>query len=119
MTTQKHLIIAEVIVNLLEHKFKIFNRRFGLDPLIGLIPVVGDVVPYILSFYFIYIAIRSNIPIKTLLKMIFYSTLDFVLGAIPFVGDYVDFIYHGQLKSFNVLKKYMDEKSDAMDVTAI
>ncbi len=119
MNVQKHLKIAEFLVNLLENKFKIFRFKFGLDPFIGIVPGFGDLIPYLLSFYFVFIAVIAKAPKDIILGMIFFSTLDLIIGTIPIFGDTIDFFYHGHLKSYKLLKQHLDNinKQNTVEIT--
>lgn len=66
------------------------NWRVGLDPLIGLIPVVGDLVSSFIAFYILAAAARYGVPRVTQLRMGINLALDFLLGSIPFFGDAFD-----------------------------
>ena len=119
MPVEKHIKIAEFIVNLLENKFKIFRFKFGFDPIVGLIPGFGDLLPYLLSLYFVFIAIIAKAPLNIVLWMIFFSSVDLVIGTIPILGDVADFFYHGHLKSYQILKEHLDSKNkkDSVEIT--
>ena len=67
------------------------GRRFGLDPIIGLVPVIGDVAGAVASFWIIGEAAKFQLPRIVLARMVFYASVDMVLGALPFVGDVLDF----------------------------
>ena len=61
--------------------------RFGLDPLIGLIPNVGDTITTFASFFILIAGVRYGVPKITLVRMGFNIGLDYVVGSIPVVGD--------------------------------
>lgn len=110
MTLKKQLSFARRITNLLDNKFKIGPFRFGLDPIIGLIPGLGDALPLIISSYLIYLAIQHNVPKATLFKMMFYSMADFVIGSIPIIGDIYDFFFRAYHKNYQLLEKQVQSK---------
>ncbi|NEQ28667.1 MAG: DUF4112 domain-containing protein, partial [Microcoleus sp. SIO2G3] len=64
--------------------------RFGLDPIIGLIPGAGDIVDTAFSAYLIYLATQFGLPGSTVQKMIFNIALEAVVGTVPVVGDLFD-----------------------------
>ena len=105
MTISEKIKVADKIVDLLENKFKVFGYKFGLDPLIGLIPVVGDIVPFAMSFYLIAIAYQANVSSKVILKMCFITLIDFLIGVIPIIGDLSDFVFRAHLKNLQILKR--------------
>ena len=66
------------------------NWRFGLDALVGLIPGFGDTVTSMVSFYILASAVRYRVPKVTLLRMGLNIGIDYLVGTIPFVGDFFD-----------------------------
>ena len=110
MRHQLHLKTLEYLVDLLDSKFAIGKFKFGLDPIIGLLPGIGDVLPLFLSAYIIYIAIQENISQKAIAQMVAYTVLDFVLGTIPVIGDAADFFYKSHTKNLELLKRELPEK---------
>jgi hypothetical protein len=105
MTIHKKIKIADDIVNLLENRFKILGYKFGIDPLIGFIPVLGDLIPFLISGYLIWIAYTEGLSYKIIGKMVFLVFLDFIIGIIPFIGDAFDFVFRAHLKNLEILKK--------------
>lgn len=98
----------EYIVNLLDNKFSVGKYKFGLDPILGLIPGIGDLLPLFISVYIIIIALQENVSQKVILQMVVYTALDFVLGSIPIVGDAVDFFYKSHTKNLSLLKRELN-----------
>jgi len=66
------------------------GHSIGLDPLIGLVPGLGDVVSGLLSAVIIVKASQSGIPRSTVVRMVMNVAIDTVLGAIPVAGDFFD-----------------------------
>jgi hypothetical protein len=64
--------------------------RVGLDPIIGLIPVVGDAVAFLVGSYILTTAVRNGVPRVVLARMLSNIGIDTLLGAVPFVGDLFD-----------------------------
>ena len=85
------------------------GRRFGLDPLIGLIPVVGDVIPAILSVWLIAEAARFRLPPLVLARMIVNALVDFLVGAIPVLGDLFDFVSKPNARNLALFRRYAAE----------
>ncbi len=106
---EKHLKIASHLTHLLENRFRIFGKKFGLDPILGLIPGIGDVIPVILSFYLVWIAVRLRLPDDKIAQMIRNIVIDFFIGIIPFVGDIGDLFYKSNTKNLQIIKTYKPE----------
>lgn len=111
MTAWEKIKIAEDIVNLLENKFKIWGYKFGFDPIIGLIPVVGDLLPLAISTYLVWIAYTERVSYKVIGKMLVLVLADFIIGAIPVIGDAADFVFRAHLKNLEILKRELDYQS--------
>ena len=79
--------------------------KFGLDALIGLVPNVGDLATSLLSFYILIAGARYGVPKITLLRMAFNIGLDYVVGAIPFVGDAFDFVWKANKQNMDLIRE--------------
>lgn len=106
-----HVALAKKITYFLDNRFKVGSFSFGLDPLIGLVPIVGDLIPASISGYIIWIGYKVGMPTSSLLKMALYTILDFVIGEITIIGDIADFFYKSHTKNLNLLLKYLDSKN--------
>jgi hypothetical protein len=78
--------------------------RFGVDALIGLIPNVGDTLTSLMSFYILIAGVRYGVPKITLLRMAFNIGLDYVVGAIPFLGDAFDFFWKSNKRNIDLIR---------------
>jgi len=106
----KHLIFAEFLVDLLDNRFEILGFKFGVDPLIGLVPGLGDIASLLISFYIVYIGIKINLPGDKLAKMILNIVADFLLGLLPVVGDFGDFIFKANTRNLKILRTHKPEQ---------
>jgi hypothetical protein len=80
--------------------------RVGLDPLIGLIPVVGDAVAAGLGAWVIAEAARFGIPRVVLARMVMNLLLDLGIGAIPIVGDAYDFLFRSNTRNLELFRRH-------------
>ena len=83
--------------------------RIGLDPIIGLIPGLGDLISTIISGYIIYLAMRFNLPKDLLRKMIFNVGLESVVGTVPFIGDLFDAYYKSNIRNLEILEQHLNQ----------
>lgn len=83
------------------------NIRFGLDPLLGLIPGVGDAAGAVLAGWIFVEAIRMGASRATLLRIAGNVVLDAVLGAVPIIGDIFDFAWKANLRNVTLLKRHV------------
>jgi len=67
------------------------NVRFGIDPILGLVPGVGDLASPVLSLFMIWQGTRMRVPKIVLARMVFNAIIDGLSGVVPVVGDLFDF----------------------------
>lgn len=101
-----HLNVARNISNLLDNKFNIFGIKFGLDPILGLIPGIGDFLPLVLGGYMVWIAKEAKVPNEKIAEMIRNIMIDAFLGLIPVIGDVSDFVFRAYHKNMKILDEY-------------
>lgn len=106
---EKHIKIVTNFSKLMDEQFKIGPFKFGLDPLVGLIPGLGDILPAALSCYLIWIAWVHELPKKKIIKMVFNILLDLGLGLIPIIGNITDFFFKSNTKNLEILKSHLEE----------
>jgi hypothetical protein len=80
--------------------------RIGLDPIIGLIPGLGDVIGAIFSAYIIYEAHSLGTPRSVLLRMMGNVALETLVGTIPILGDLFDAVFKANLRNLELLAQY-------------
>lgn len=105
MTVTRQIALAEKIASLLDTKFKIGPFRFGLDPVLGLFPWIGDVITLAVSTYLIVIGYRNGVKVSALMKMAFYAGADFFIGSFPIIGDVADFFFKASTINLKILKE--------------
>lgn len=101
-----HLKIAEFISDLLDNKFKFFGKRFGLDPVIGLVPLYGDLISLLFSLYLLWIGKKMFVPKDKYKEMVRNVVIDSILSFIPVVGDFTDFVFKGHVRNFQIIKEH-------------
>jgi hypothetical protein len=80
--------------------------RVGLDPVIGLIPVVGDAVAAIMGVWVIGEAARFGIPRLVLGRMAVNLVVDLAIGAIPLLGDIFDFAFRSNSANLELFRRH-------------
>ena len=95
---------------LLENMFTIpgLKRRVGLDAVIGLVPVVGDVTGAVLGAYLLWEARNLGLGKLAMTRMAGRIALDTALGAIPIAGDLFDFAYRSNTRNLQTIRKHLD-----------
>ena len=102
---------AERVSYLMDEKFRIpgTNFRFGIDPLLNLIPVLGDISGFAVSIVLILTMARHGLSRKVLILMFLNVILDSTIGAIPIIGQVFDFAYKSNSRNIRLLKEYYEE----------
>lgn len=85
--------------------------RIGLDPIIGLIPGLGDVISALMSFVIIFAAWQRRLPRVTIFRMITNVGIDTLLGTIPIVGDAFDAVWKSNRMNYNLLIRHRTRPS--------
>ena len=104
MIIDKHL---ERLGWLMDDMFRVpvLGSRVGLDPLLGLIPGLGDTITSLVSFYILAAAVRYRVPKITLLRMGLNIAFDYVIGSLPVVGDVADGWWKSNRMNLDLLRK--------------
>jgi len=82
------------------------NFRFGLDPLIGLIPGIGDLVSPIFGVLIIWHAASLRVPKVIIARMAINAVVDGVVGAVPVFGDAMDFAWRANEWNMALLERH-------------
>lgn len=80
--------------------------RVGLDPIIGLIPVVGDAVAGIVGAWVIGEAARFGVPRLVLGRMVVNLVVDLAIGAIPLLGDLYDVAFRSNSRNLELFRRH-------------
>jgi len=83
------------------------NLRFGLDPLLGLIPGGGDAAGAVLAGWIVVEAIRLGASRATVLRIVGNVALDAAVGAVPVIGDIFDFAWKANLRNVALLERHL------------
>ncbi len=97
--------------DLLDTRFRIpgTSITFGLDFIIGLFPVVGDIFSLILSGGLVVMMVRRGASGKALSLMMVNIALDTTIGAIPFVGDLFDLFFKANRRNLDLFQDHFEE----------
>lgn len=92
------------------------ERKIGLDSIVGLIPVVGDVVTAIMGFYIVWEARNLGMSKFQLTRMAANVGFDTLLGAVPLMGDVFDFFWRSNTRNLRIIKKHLDKHHPASQI---
>jgi hypothetical protein len=86
--------------------------RFGIDPLLGLLPGLGDVLGGFLSGYILFVGVRAGAPRSVLLRMLANVAIDTVFGVIPLLGNVFDAGWKANTRNVALLQRYLDQPGE-------
>src|SRR4026209_2789943 len=108
---QQSMARLEALAQLMDGAFVIPGTtiRFGLDGIIGLIPVAGDMLAGLVSTYLIWEAKQLGAPGWLIARMLANAFLDTTSGAIPVVGDAFDVLFRANMKNMALLHRHLEK----------
>jgi Domain of unknown function (DUF4112) len=95
----------ETLEWLMDRSIRVGPWTVGLDPLVGLLPVAGDLVSGVASALIVQHAVRMRIPRSAVARMLLNIYLDTLVGMIPLVGDAFDFAFKANTKNIAILRE--------------
>lgn len=90
----------------------IIRKKIGVDPLIGLVPGLGDGVSLAMSLYLLWVAYQLNMPGRIYLTLLLNVGGDFLIGMLPVVGDIADFFFKSNLRNLKLLEEAFHTHGD-------
>jgi uncharacterized protein DUF4112 len=81
--------------------------KIGFDPIVGLIPGIGDLISAVLSGYIILEAARAEVPTLTLAKMLGNVGIDTLFSAVPAFGDVFDAAWKSNMRNVALLERHL------------
>ena len=106
---ERDLERVRALARLMDAQFEVAGVKFGLDSLIGLVPVAGDIATAIVGLYPILIAKKHNLSRVTRLRMAANFAIDLAIGAVPVAGDVFDVAYKANLKNLALLEREVEK----------
>ncbi|MBX9789686.1 MAG: DUF4112 domain-containing protein [Pirellulales bacterium] len=104
---QQHYQGIKFLVRLLDTAFElpVVGWRIGLDPIIGLIPGVGDALTTAISLYVVVAAQRLGAPRIVVARMLVNVLVDALLGAVPILGDVFDVWFKANVRNLALFER--------------
>ena len=96
---------ARTLAHLMDAQFEILGVRFGWDPIIGLVPILGDVVAIAAGAYPIWIARKHGLGKWLHLRMGWNLLVDCLIGLIPVIDVISDVAFKANIKNLKLLEK--------------
>lgn len=93
---------------LIEAIAKVMDEYY-VDPLLGLVPTVGDAVTSLLTLPYLYFSVFKLRSIPLTLALLCNMLIDFAMGVIPFwIGDVLDFFNRSYIKNYRLITGYVE-----------
>jgi hypothetical protein len=107
-TDRNRILFARFLADLLDQRFTIpgTSIRVGLDPILGLIPGIGDALANIAGSAILLIAAQLNVPKIVLIRMGLNVAVNALIGAIPIFGDIFSIWFRSNARNANLLERY-------------
>jgi len=83
----------------------IIRKKIGLDPILGMLPVGGDVISALLAAYLVWVAIELGLPQPIIVRMAVNIIVDCFIGMLPVVGDLADAMWKSNQWNLKILEE--------------
>jgi hypothetical protein len=115
LTREQRLARLDAIAKLLDVAFILPGTkiRYGIDGLIGLIPIVGDLITTAISLWLVREARALGAPWHITARMLANVAVDGVVGMVPLAGDAFDVMFRANVRNVRMLKRWMDRQPRA------
>ena len=112
LTREQRLARLDALAKLLDVAFIVPGTKFryGIDGLIGLIPVVGDIITTAISLWVVREARALGAPWHITARMLGNVALDGVVGLVPVAGDAFDVMFRANVRNVRMLKRWLDKQ---------
>jgi Domain of unknown function (DUF4112) len=112
LTREQRFARIDALAKLLDVAFVLPGTkvRYGIDGLIGLIPIVGDLLTTAISLWIVREARALGAPKYVVARMLANVALDGVVGLVPFAGDAFDVMFRANMRNIRILKHWMDKQ---------
>ncbi|MCH5720951.1 DUF4112 domain-containing protein [Niabella hibiscisoli] len=109
LVNDPRLKMVQRVTRLMDEQFSVGGFKFGLDPVLNLIPVAGDVSSYIISVALIITMAQHGASGRVAMKMLGNASLDALVGSIPVLGWIFDFSYKANTRNLKLLTEHYTE----------
>ncbi len=93
--------------------------RFGVDPILGLIPGIGDSVTALTAGYMIGRARALGVPLSTRLRMMLNVILDVIVGTIPLFGDLFDVGFRANRRNLELIRRHVQKRERGNEASSL
>lgn len=99
------------LTRLMDGLFEIplLRRKVGLDAIIGMVPVLGDLASAGIGLYLVLEARELGASRWLQVRMTANLLLDFLVGIVPVLGDFFDVLFRAHHRNLKLLQKELGE----------
>jgi hypothetical protein len=114
-SSAERLALARFLADLLDQRFTIpgTSIRIGLDPILGLIPGIGDALANLAGSAILLIASQYRLPKIVLLRMGLNVAFNAIIGAVPVFGDVFSIWFRSNVRNVQLLERYVSSERQA------
>jgi hypothetical protein len=114
-TQERRIAALRHVSRLLDSNYQVpgTSYRFGLDPIIGLVPGIGDLISPLFTIALLWQSHDLNLPHVVQLRMLFNVAIDTVIGIVPVAGDLFDFAWKANDMNMALLDRHAAEERPA------
>jgi hypothetical protein len=112
LTREQRLARLETVAKILDVAFILPGTkiRYGVDGIVGLIPVVGDIIATALSLWVVYEARALGAPWHVTARMLGNVAFQGVVGTVPVAGDAIDVLFRANMRNARLLRRWLEKE---------
>jgi hypothetical protein len=112
LSREQRLARLDALAKLLDVAFVVpgTNVRYGIDGLIGLIPVIGDIITTAISLWLVREARALGAPWHLTMRMLGNVALDGAVGIVPLIGDAFDVMFRANVRNVKMLQRWLEKQ---------
>ena len=111
---EEKLLRLKLLSKRLDDSIKIpgTNQKFGIDAIVGIIPILGDFIGVIFSVYIMYSGIKMGVSSKIVKKMAANIAIEFIIGSMPIIGDIFDALWKANKRNVELIEEATIENQE-------
>ncbi len=113
LTREQRFARLDTLARLMDVAFVVPGTkvRYGIDGIIGLVPVVGDLLTTVLALWIVREARALGAPRHVVARMLGNVALDGVIGIVPFIGDAFDIVFRANMRNMRILRRWREKQA--------
>jgi len=116
-TVEEELASLQAMARLMDSKFEAMGMRFGVDALVGLVPVLGDLATLAAGSTALFTSLRLKLPWHVHARIVANLAADAAIGAVPVAGDAFDFFFRSHKRNFQLVEQHVLKRAAKLKQT--